>query len=121
MKITIVGLLFMSLFAIKATAQINSETAPAQNKESELQIVEVSCGQCNFGLPGKGCELAVRIEGEAYFVDGAKIDDHGDAHASDGLCTTIRKAHVKGTIVDNRFKSKYFKVIALAEEESESK
>ena len=80
---------------------------------SDLQIVEASCGQCKFNLSGKGCDLAVRIEGKAYFVDGTKIDDHGDAHASDGFCTTIRKAYVEGDILDNRFKSKYFKLIPL--------
>ena len=42
--------------------------------------VEASCGQCNFGLAEpQGCDLAVRIQGKAYFVDGAHIDDHGDA------------------------------------------
>ena len=84
-----------------------------QNKESNLQIVEASCGQCKFNLPGKGCELAVRIEGKAYFVDGTKIDDHGDAHASGGFCTTIRKAYVEGDIIDNRFRVKSFKLITL--------
>ena len=84
-----------------------------QDKESNLQIVEASCGQCKFNLPGKGCELAVRIEGKAYFVDGTKIDNHGDAHASGGFCTTIRKAYVDGDIIDNRFRVKSFKLIPL--------
>ena len=84
-----------------------------QNKESNLQIVEASCGQCKFNLPGNGCELAVRIEGKSYFVDGTKIDNHGDPHASGGFCTTIRKAYVDGDIIDNRFRVKSFKLIAL--------
>jgi hypothetical protein len=30
----------------------------------------------------KDCELAVRIDGKPYFVDGT-FDSHGDAHAND--------------------------------------
>ncbi len=74
--------------------------------------VEASCGQCNFGLTEpKGCDLAVRIEGDAYFVDGSHIDDHGDAHARRGMCNVIRKAQVTGEVVDNRFVAKTFKVV----------
>jgi hypothetical protein len=38
-----------------------------------------------FGMEGHGCELAVRIDGKSYFVDGSSIDSHGDAHAKDGF------------------------------------
>jgi hypothetical protein len=31
----------------------------------------------------KDCELAVRIDGKPYFVDGTSLDSHGDAHAND--------------------------------------
>jgi hypothetical protein len=81
-------------------------TSSAQDKKASLktQIVEVSCGECQFGLKGKGCDLAVRINGKSYFVDGTKIDDHGDAHAKDGFCEIIRKAEVTGEIVNDRFK-----------------
>lgn len=76
------------------------------------QIVEVSCGQCNFKLKTqKGCDLAVRLNGKAYFLDGIKIDDYGDAHADDGFCNAIKKAEVKGSIVDGKFKASYFKLI----------
>ncbi len=41
----------------------------------ETQIVELSCGQCKFGLSSeKGCSLAARIDEKAYFVDGVDID-----------------------------------------------
>jgi hypothetical protein len=86
----------------------------AQEKEIivKKQIVQASCGQCKFKMAGHGCDLAVRIEGKSYFVDGTTIDDHGDAHAEDGFCSTIRKAEVEGTIVDNKFKIKTFKMLA---------
>ena len=102
---------------------IMAMTSFSQTMESKLkfdpskkvQVVEASCGECQFKLPGKGCDLAVRIDGKAYFVDGTKIDDHGDAHASDGFCEAIRKAEVQGEIVDNRFKATWFKLVKEAE------
>lgn len=90
----------------------NAQNANAKrNKGAKFQIVETSCGQCNFGLPGDGCDLAVRINGIAYFVDGTSIDKHGDAHAKDGFCNAIRKAKVKGKIKDNRYKATYFELV----------
>lgn len=84
-----------------------------QTQESK-KIVEVSCGQCKFGMKDKkGCDLAVKIDTKYYFIEGTSIDDHGDAHADDGFCTTIRKAEVIGKIEDNKFKVTYFKLLAL--------
>jgi hypothetical protein len=87
----------------------------AQDKKEPLktQIVEASCGQCQFGMEGHECELAVRIDGKAYFVDGTSIDSHGDAHTNDGFCAAIRKAEVVGEIVNNRFKATSFKLLPL--------
>ncbi|GAA4804386.1 DUF6370 family protein [Litoribaculum gwangyangense] len=73
--------------------------------KGKTQIVEVSCGQCQFGLASqKGCDLAVRIDEQAFFVDGAHIDDFGDAHdENSGFCEVIRKAEISGKIVHDRF------------------
>lgn len=80
------------------------------------QIVEVSCGQCQFGMQSKkGCDLAVRIDGKTYFVDGTKLDDHGDAHAEDGFCNAIRKAEVVGEIKEDKFVVSYFKLLPQKE------
>ena len=82
--------------------------AQDKNESSKIQIVEASCGQCQFGMEGKSCDLAVRIDGKSYFVEGTNIDAHGDAHANDGFCASIRKAAVIGTIKDNKFVVTYF-------------
>lgn len=77
------------------------------NKNKTLkQTVELSCGQCQFDMKSqKGCDLAVRIDGKSYFVDGAHIDDFGDAHdEGTGFCEVIRKAEVEGEVINNRFK-----------------
>ena len=90
----------------------NSAKDTVLQKENDIsidQVVEAACGQCQFGMTEKsGCDLAVRIDGKSYFVDGTKIDEHGDAHADDGFCVVIRNANVKGKIVDGRFKSESF-------------
>ena len=83
-----------------ASTEVASE--PATNTITD-QIVEASCGQCQLGMEGSGCDLAVRIDGKCYYVDGSSIDDHGDAHGDDGLCNCIRKAKVTGAIKDGRF------------------
>jgi hypothetical protein len=85
----------------------------AQDKKEvpNSQIVQAACGQCQFKMKGHGCDLAVRIDGKSYFVDGTSVDSHGDAHAADGFCATVRKAKVVGSIVDNRFKATSFKLL----------
>jgi hypothetical protein len=92
-----------------------STTLFAQEKKNQKpKIVEVSCGQCQFGMKEKkGCDLAVRIDGKSYFVEGTKIDEHGDAHAKDGFCEAIRKAEVIGEVKDNKFVVSYFKLLPI--------
>ena len=86
--------------------------SPKGNNMSINQVVDAACGQCQFGITGKaGCDLAVRIDGKSYFVDGTSIHDHGDAHAEDGFCEAIRQAEVKGEIIDGRFKAETFTII----------
>ncbi len=74
-------------------------------------VVDASCGQCQFDLSGAGCELAVRIDGEAYFVDGTSIGDHGNAHAADGFCNAVRHARVSGHVDEGRFVATQFELL----------
>jgi len=107
----VVCLLFMgSTFGQKIDPKVST---PDPNKK--IQVVETACGECQFKLAGKGCDLAVRIDGKAYFVDGTDIDSHGDAHAKDGFCNALRKAEVQGEVANNRFKVTYFKLLKEAE------
>lgn len=85
--------------------------AQDKKKFDKPTIVEASCGECQFGMKGESCDLAVRIDGKSYFVDGTKIDEHGDAHAKDGFCNAIRKASVTGEIKGTRFKATSFTLI----------
>ncbi len=76
-----------------------------------LAEVEASCGQCQFGMPGSGSDLAIRMEEKLYYVDGSSIDGHGDAHADDGLCNCVRKAVVSGKVVNGRFLASEMKLV----------
>jgi hypothetical protein len=108
MKSLIITILLF-VFVQGVLAQTKQSVTPDKNKQ--LLVVEASCGQCKFGLPGKDCDLAVRINGKDYFVDGTDIDSHGDAHAKEGFCNSIRKAEVQGEIVKDRFHATYFHLL----------
>lgn len=94
-----------------ASGQKTDPKVSVPDSTKKIQIVEAACGECQFKLEGKGCNLAVRIDKKAYFVDGTEIDSHGDAHAKDGFCNAVRKAEVQGQIVNDRYKVTYFMLL----------
>lgn len=113
-------ILKLSLFMMLTTfvssvsfAQQDAKTTVVADSTKKIYVAEVSCGECKFKMAGSGCDLAVRIDGKSYFVDGTKIDQHGDAHAKDGFCETIRKAEVQGEVVGDRYKVSYFKLLPI--------
>lgn len=113
---------------VVAVAVFFTSSVQAQSKVSvpdskkKIQVLESACGQCKFEMKEKkGCDLAVRIDGKAYFVEGTKIDEHGDAHAADGFCEAIRKAEVQGELVNDKFKVTYFKLVKNPEPKKEGK
>lgn len=72
-------------------------------KMTKPTVVEAACGQCQFGLKEKkGCDLAVRRDGQSYFVDGFALRQFGNPDADGGMCQVIRKAKVTGEIVHGR-------------------
>jgi hypothetical protein len=99
------------LFGFFGSAQKSDPKVSTADPGKKIMVVGTACGQCQFKLTGKGCDLAVRIEGKSYFVDGTDIDSHGDAHAKDGFCNAVRKAEVQGEIISDRFKVTYFKLV----------
>jgi Family of unknown function (DUF6370) len=107
------------LLSITVYAQDTVRSAKP-NPALKIQLVEVSCGMCQFGLGGNDCKLAVRIKNKAYYVEGAGIDDFGDAHADDGFCNAIRKAKVQGKVEGNSFKVTWLQPLP-AKQHKESK
>lgn len=96
------------------TAQ--SQTTPQKTATAKVitkQVVDIACGECQFKMKGKDCELAVKIDGKPYFVDAKSIDDFGDAHGKHGFCNAVSKAEVTGEIVNNRFKAKEIKLLPV--------
>jgi monofunctional biosynthetic peptidoglycan transglycosylase len=80
----------------------------------ETDSAKVGCATCVFHMKGvEGCKLAVEIDSRHYLVEGSDIDDHGDAHAADGLCNTARSAEVKGKILGGRFVAEECHVLPL--------
>lgn len=90
-----------------STSAIAAKTGNAEAGAPDIQVVDqvvdIACGECQFGMEGTNCDLAVRVDGQPYFVDGFSIDDFGDAHAADGLCNAIKQARVTGRIEGERF------------------
>lgn len=104
--------IYLSIFLFLTTssfAQKSNTQKPDPNKKT--LTVEASCGQCQFKMAGKGCTLAIRIDGKSYFVEKADIDEFGDAHSKEGFCNAIRKAKVQGEIVGDKFVASYFELI----------
>ena len=116
---TLLTFLSCCFFALTTIAQSSETKVAVPAADKAIQVVEVSCGKCKLGLPGKTCDMAVRIDGKAYYVDGADIDSFGDAHADDGMCNAIRKAEVQGELVNNRFKISYIKLLPEVKKDAE--
>jgi hypothetical protein len=110
---TFFAAILLSFFVLPSMAQSKTSKTDTPNPNKEILTVDAACGECRLGLPGESCDLAVRINGKSYFVDGTHIDSHGDPHAKDGFCEAVRKAEVQGEIVGDRFKVTYFKLLPV--------
>ncbi len=99
--------------AVAQTGAAGAAAAGAAAAPTDTLLVDAACGQCRLGLPGKGCDLAVRVAGRAYFVEGTGIDSHGDAHSSTGFCNAIRQARVQGKVVGDTFNVSYFQLVPV--------
>jgi len=104
-------LLILLLSFSFSIAQDTTKSTLKYNPKKPTYEVEATCGTCMYKIKGDGCKLAIKLNGKNYFVDGTGIDDHGDAHDSEGFCNAISKAKVQGAIVKDRFKVTYFELI----------
>lgn len=101
--------------------QVSKNLAQTPDPNKEVMKVQASCGECQFGLTGYSCDLAIKIDGKSYFVDGAKIDEFGNPHGKNGFCVAVRNAEVQGEIVDGRFQASYFNLLPADKKNSRKK
>jgi len=112
---------FLALFLALVSLGAQRQNVSKIDSKKKIRVVEAACGECQFGMEGKSCDLAVKIDGKAYFVDGTAIDEHGDAHAKDGFCNAVRKAEVQGEVVNGRFRATYFRLLEEKKKKSSKK
>ena len=75
--------------------------APDQQLAGAAHSIEAGCAMCIYQMPGiEECVLAVRWDDRDWLVDGSGIDDHGDAHAPDGLCLVARPGKMIATATE---------------------
>ena len=68
----------------------------------------------NFGSKESyECFLAIKVEDTVFPVEGSDIDDHGDAHAEEGLCNVIHHAEVSGEFKNNVFYAESFNLVNI--------
>lgn len=117
MRLVVTFLAFL-IFSAVGYGQIATTVNAKPEPGKKLMTVEASCGECNFGMDGNNCDLAVRIDGKPYFVDGVAITEFGHPHDKNGFCVAIRKAEVQGEVVNGRFKATYFKLLGIDKKDS---
>lgn len=112
-------MLFLTTYPFAGCATAGNKPLHGNSQGAETtqkMTVEAGCATCIFDMPGAtGCVLAVKIDGTAYLVTGNDIDDHGDAHAADGLCNRSRNAVVEGRIDGDRFVATCFALKPLGQ------
>ncbi len=118
---TISTLFVFCFFATVGLAQVNKKLAAQPDSTKKLLLVDVSCGECNFGMSGNSCDVAIFLNGKEYFVDGVGINDYGHPHAKEGFCMAVHKAEIQGEIVKDRFKATYFNRLEKTKNPTESK
>jgi hypothetical protein len=103
--------IFLLCFSFSVAICSFSQTAGKIDTTQKVYTVKTSCGKCKFGMTGRTCDLAVKLNGKSYYVEGAAIDDFGDAHAGDGFCNAVRQARVQGSVVNGKFVATYFELV----------
>lgn len=100
----------LCLVSLVGNAQQPGSSLKFDEKKKVYEVV-AGCGSCKFGMNVPGCPLAIKLDGKHYLIEGAKIDDFGDAHADDGFCNATKKAKVQGDTSSSFFKVTYFELV----------
>ena len=115
MRLILDTVIFFYFFSSNIVLPFQNELKSEHTMRVNL-IVDASCAKCQMGKNNDDeCFLAVEINSDIYYVEGTTIDDHGDAHAIDGFCNVVRKAHVEGIIDDGRFYLDKFRLLKYRE------
>ena len=113
MNIRPINIMAVLLLPSLGFGQVAGDLLTAPDPLQDLIVVETSCGECNFGLRGDGCDVAVRLPEGSYYVTGVGISEYGHPHDTDGFCVAVRKAEVQGKVVDGHFQATYFKLLPV--------
>lgn len=105
------SLIAAALFPLFGMGQVAGKLAQTPDPGKQLMTVEATCGECNFGMPGNDCDVAVRLPEGTYYVDGVGIGEFGHPHDKNGFCMAMRQAEVQGEVVNGLFKATYFKLL----------
>lgn len=102
------------MFLFVLSGLVITSCASTRNSGNDIdQVVGASCGICQLSMAGDGCQLAIRLDGKDYYVEGSSLDDHGNPHSEYGMCNAVRQAHVKGTLMHGVYEVTSFELIAV--------
>ncbi|SMB97969.1 hypothetical protein SAMN00120144_2302 [Hymenobacter roseosalivarius DSM 11622] len=82
---------FAASTAQAQTTKAAASVAAAPDKAKEVMVADAACGQCKLGLPGKSCDLAVRLGGKSYFLTGRILTPTATLTPTTGFATLSAK------------------------------
>lgn len=120
LPLTIMHRSLIAIFGFCAVIAFNgcSQNSEAHSKPVEIAtptLVDAGCGRCLFARKeDKKCNLAIRTDGNSYFVDGFNIKQFGNPDLKGGMCKKVYRAHVTGKVVSGRFAAISFELLTVA-------
>ena len=95
----------ISIYFFSSSILLFSQNKPKPRSAMKINlIVDASCAKCQFYKKSdKDCLLAVEIDSDIYCVEKTTIDDHGDAHASDGFVMSSGRLMLKELLMMEGF------------------